>query len=93
MLETSADLLGYVDAFGVNCAKGATTFKGIFDMPDQVTLDNELITTEYVLTYLTAAVSMTDGDSITVDGASYKVSGDTRKIDDGKFSRAYLEKP
>lgn len=87
-----ADLNAYVDAFGVSCAKGATAFKGILDMPDMVTMVGELLTTEYALTYVTTAVTLDDGDSITVAGTTCEVRGPARKIDDGKFSRVYLEK-
>lgn len=77
--------------FAVSATFGATTGAVIFDTPDQNILSGEVTTTEYRITYKSSLFTLNYGDTITVDGNSYKV----RSVDllgDGKISRAFLTK-
>ena len=85
------DLQSYVEAFGVDCAKGATAFKGILDIETMPEFEGQLVASEYVLTYVSSAVTLSDSDAVTVGGISYAIR-EVRSVMDGKFSKAYLEK-
>lgn len=68
------------------------TFKGILDMPDQI-IGGLAQSTEYLLTVKTSDIqNLTEDQNLTVDGASYRLRGPFRKIDDGILSRVELTK-
>ena len=78
--------------FGVSCTAGATTAKGILDMPSQVVSDGMVLTTDYTLTARASNFgSLVRGNSITVDGTSYTVR-ETMLLDDGKFVQIALQR-
>lgn len=64
---------------------------GNLEMPEKVIANGAIITTEYALWYETATLDLSEGDTITVDGVSYKVR-DTEKQSDGKVTVASLTK-
>lgn len=69
------------------------TAQALLDSPDQVENLHGLtgvVGTEFSLTFETVALSMKQGDQITVAGSTYKVR-DVLKIDDGAFSKARLK--
>lgn len=88
------DMDSFLDDFGVPCSKGATSFTGILDMPDQhfdiggQTIQN----TEYSLTYRVADTTLVNGDAVTVSGIAYVVRGPAVKVDDGVFAAAKLSR-
>ena len=91
-MALTEDLDVFLADFGVSCTAGATTAKGILDMPSQVISDGMVLTTDYTLTARTSAFGgLIRGDSITVDGTAYTVR-ETMLIDDGKFVQLGIQK-
>ena len=91
-MALTEDLDTFLADFGVTCTSGATTAKGLLDMPSQVISDGMVLTTDYTLTARASVFgSLVRGDSITVDGAAYTVR-ETMLIDDGKFVQLGLQK-
>jgi len=86
------DLDIFLEDFGVSCTSGATTAKGILDMPSQVISDGMVLTTDYTLTARTSKFgSLIRGSAITVDSVSYTVR-ETMLISDGSFVQIALQK-
>lgn len=86
------DLDAFMDDFAVDATFGATTGKVILDMPDEIIGGGEVISTDYKMTFKTGLFAgLAFNSAVTVDGASYTVRS-VRKIDDGKFSEAFLRK-
>ena len=85
----------FMDDFGLPCVFGATSFNGLLNMPDETWgVGSELIqSSEYLLTYRSADVTLAMGNSLTVSGVSYVVRDSPNKIDDGKFTSAQLSVP
>jgi len=78
--------------FGVDVTFGATTCKGILDIPDQILGGGLAISTQYELTVKVADIAAaTSGNSITVASVAYTVR-EYRKIDDGVFAKILLTK-
>jgi hypothetical protein len=88
------DLEAFLDDFGVPCQAGAVAFTGLLDQPDElVQLQRASAhSRQCQLTYITAAVSLTRDQAVTVKGAVYTVREAPRQIDDGAFSRVLLSK-
>ena len=84
----------FLDDFGAPCTFGAVSFKGIFDVPDNVfELGGASIqSNEFLLTFRTSDVSLARGNSITVSGISYFVRSPPNTIDDGTFTAVRLTK-
>ena len=85
-LPTAAVLLDdpaiYLADFGVDVVAGATTGLGILDMPSEVIIDNQIITTDYALTCEASKFGdLLYGSQITVNGAAYSAS--LLVVDDG----------
>jgi hypothetical protein len=88
------DLDAFIDDFGVPCSAGAVQFTGLLDQPDEL-MDLQRITAhsrQYLLTYKTAAVTLTRDAAVSVNGVGYTVREAPRQVDDGAFSRALLTK-
>jgi hypothetical protein len=84
------DLSVFVADFGVPVSAAGRTGLGILDMPSEMVADGVVLTTDYQLTVVTSDFgSFTAGDSVTVDGVSYKVRS-PELIDDGKFTKLML---
>ncbi len=88
MLE---NLDAFFDDFSVSVTFGATSFKGILDTPDDF-VGGVAVSTEYSLLVKSSNITtLEELDTVTIDGASYKVRA-IRKVDDGKLSRVGLSK-
>ena len=84
------DLSVFVADFGVPVSAAGRIGLGILDMPSEMVADGVVLTTDYQLTVVTSDFdSFTAGDSVTVDGVSYKVRS-PELIDDGKFTKLML---
>lgn len=86
----------FLQDMGVTCTKGAYSFKGLFDMPDQTMqmAGVNIISTMYQLTCKTSdvtAAAIVSGVAITVAGGTYVVR-DVIQQDDGVFSALSLSK-
>ena len=91
-MAITEDLDVYLADFGVSCTAGATTAKGILDMPGEVVAGGMVLTTDYFLTTRHSNFgTLISGDSITVDGEGYTVR-ENRRIGDGKFVEIALQK-
>lgn len=88
------DLDAFLADFGLPCVAGVVSFTGILDQPDEVLnlTHADALSREYDLTYKTAAVTLTRGGALTVDGVAFTVREAPRQIDDGAFTRARLSK-
>jgi hypothetical protein len=88
------DLAAFLADFGVPCSAGATSFTALLDQPDEL-MDLSRAgahSRQYELTYRTAAVALTRGQAVTVNGLAYTVREAPRQVDDGTFSRALVSK-
>lgn len=88
------DLDAFVEDFGVSCSAGGVSFTGLLDQPDEL-MDLQRITAhsrQYLLTYKTAAVTLTRDVAVTVAGVAYTVREAPRQVDDGAFSRVLLSR-
>lgn len=82
----------FLNDFGSTVVFGALTVKGILDAPTEVLSGNMVLSTDYQLTFKTAALpSLGYGSAITVAGVAYTVKS-VRQVDDGVFSIADLQK-
>jgi len=89
------DLSVFLDlnGFGVPVVAGAVSGVGILDQNSELILGGEITIIDYLLTVPTATFgSLSYGDAITVDGASYKVETQPQRFDDGTFCRVPLVK-
>jgi hypothetical protein len=88
VIDENLDL--FLDDFGVAVSSGATTGRGILDMPGQVIADGMVVTTDYRLTVRTSVFGgLLYGAGVTVDGVNYQVR-EALKIDDGQFTELML---
>jgi hypothetical protein len=93
-MALTEDLSGYLADFGVPCSRGATNFIGLLDMPDN-DFDvggMSIQSTEYLLTFRSADITLAKGDAVTVNAIAYLVRSSDNLLDDGKFSAAKLSK-
>ena len=91
-MAITEDLDVYLADFGVSCTAGATTAKGILDMPGEVVAGGMVLSTDYSLTTRHSNFgTLIAGDAITVAGEAYTVR-ENRRIGDGKFVEIALQK-
>jgi len=91
-MALTEDLDIFLEDFGVTCTSGATTAKGILDMPSQVISDGMVLTTDFTLTArATAFGALIRGAAITVDSVAYTVR-ETMLIDDGQFVQLGIQR-
>jgi riboflavin synthase alpha subunit len=89
-MSFAEDLNGFFADFGVDATFGAETAKVIFDEPDEIIADGQVISSSYTIKYKTGLFSgLSYGDSIVVDGVTYTCDT-VQKIEDGKMSMATL---
>jgi hypothetical protein len=82
----------FLSDFGVSVTAGAVTGLGILDMPSEIILDNQVITTDYTLTCESAKFgALLYGDAVTVDGINYQVRNVVR-LTDGVFCTVSLSR-
>ena len=86
------DLAVLFKDFGVSCTAGGITASGNLSQPSQILLDDQVLTTDYMLHARANDFGhLAYGDSITVDGTGYSVRS-LRKIDDGALVEIMLQK-
>ena len=82
-----------LDGFGVPVVAGAVSGVGILDQNSEIILGGEITIIDYLLTVPTATFgSLGYGDSVIIDGVSYKVETQPQRFDDGTFCRVPLVK-
>jgi hypothetical protein len=87
------DLSIFLADFGQPVVAGANTGLGILDMPGEYVLNDRVINNHHVLmaeSLKFGAVSY--GDSMTVEGLSYRVREGPLKLGDGAFCAILLER-
>lgn len=88
----SDDLTLFLADFGVSVVAGATTGLGILDMPSELIVDGQVLSTDYTLTCETSKFgNLLYGSSITVDSTAYTVRS-ASLLSDGKFTVLSLQK-
>lgn len=91
MLNSDLDVL-FSGPDAVDVTIGASSFKGLFDTPDDVVGDGMSISTEYVLTMKTSNVTtLEEYSELSVEGEVFKVRR-IMKTSDGRLSSVYLSK-
>ena len=93
-LSFTEDLDAFFDTpgFTVPVVFGATTGVGYFESPTEIIADGVLLTTDYAVVVKTSEFStVTNGDTMTVEGTSYTVR-EPMLLDDGKIMRVMLMK-
>ena len=82
----------YLADFGVTVTAGAVTGTGILDMPSEILLDNQIISTEYTVTCEASKFGdLLYGSQVNVNGAAYEVRA-TVLLTDGVFVQLSLQK-
>lgn len=91
-MPLTEDLGAFFNDFGVSCTAGAVSALGILDMPSQVLVGDQVLSTDYTLTAKASDFgSLVYGDTITVAGVAYTVR-EARLIDDGALVELGLQK-
>ena len=86
------DLDAFLADFGVDCTIGSVTRQAILDMPDDPLLGDRVQSTAYNMTYETEDFpDLRYGTRVSIADTWYEVLT-VQKVDDGKFSRAQLQK-
>jgi hypothetical protein len=86
------NLGAFLDDFGIVVTAGASTFKALFDIADDLVGGGVVISTDYVLTVRsTDIVGMVDGDTLSISSTNYEIRR-ILKIDDGALSRVVVSK-
>jgi hypothetical protein len=79
-----------LQGFGVPVVHEGVTGVGILDMPSEMLADGVVLSTDYKLTVRSAVFNeFLSGDTVTVDGVSYKVRNPSL-VDDGKITEVML---
>ena len=82
----------YMADFGVTVVSGAISGVGIFDMPSEMIIDNQIITNDYTLTCAASEFGhLLYGSQVSVNGASYTVRA-TQLVHDGVFVQISLQR-
>lgn len=82
----------YLADFGVSLTAGAVSGMGILDMPSEILLDNQVISTEYTVTCEASKFgTLLYGSTITVNGIAYVVRAAVL-LTDGVFVQLSLQK-
>lgn len=90
MIDDAATI--FLSDFGVSVTAGATTGLGILDMPSELIVDGQIISTDYTLTCETSKFgALLYGSSITVDSVAYTVRS-ASLLSDGKFTVLSLQR-
>lgn len=78
--------------FGVTVVSGAISGLGIFDMPSEMIIDNQIITTDYTLTCAASEFGhLLYGSQVSVNGVPYTVRA-TQLVHDGVFVQISLQR-
>ena len=82
----------YLADFGVTVTAGAVTGTGILDMPSEILLDNQIISTEYTVTCEASKFGdLLYGSQVNVNGAAFEVRA-TVLLTDGVFVQLSLQR-
>ena len=82
----------YLADFGVTVTAGAVTGTGILDMPSEILLDNQIISTDYTVTCEASKFgSLLYGSQVNVNGAAYEVRAAVL-LTDGVFVQLSLQR-
>ena len=82
----------YLADFGVTVNAGDVSGRGILDMPSEILLDNQVISTEYTVTCEASKFgALLYGSQLTVNGAAYEVRAAVL-LTDGVFVQLSLQK-
>ncbi len=82
----------YMADFGVTVVSGAISGVGIFDMPSEMIIDNQIITTDYTLTCAASEFGhLLYGSQVSVNGVPYTVRA-TQLVHDGVFVQISLQR-
>jgi hypothetical protein len=86
------DLSIFLADFGLPVVAGANSGLGILDMPGEYVLNDRVINNHHVLMAESLKFGgLSYGDSLTVDGLSYRVREGPLKLSDGAFCAILLE--
>ena len=89
----SDDLTLFLADFGLPVTAGSITGLGILDMPSELIVDGQVLSTDYTLTCETSKFgALIYGAAVAVDGITYNVRSSSL-ISDGKFTVLSLQKP
>lgn len=90
MIDDDATI--FLSDFGVSVVAGAVSGLGILDMPSEIIIDGQALSTDYTLTCETSKFgSLLYGSAITVSGAAYTVRS-ASLLSDGKFTVLSLQR-
>lgn len=90
MLSDDASL--FLSDFGVDVVAGSTTGLGILDMPTELIVDGQVLSTDYILTCESSKFgNLLYGSAITVNGAAYTVRS-AALVSDGVFTQLSLQR-
>ena len=82
----------YLADFGVTVTAGAVTGTGILDMPSEILLDKQIISTDYTVTCEASKFGdLLYGSQVNVNGAAYEVRA-TVLLTDGVFVQLSLQR-
>ena len=82
----------YMADFGATVVSGAISGLGIFDMPSEMIIDNQIITTDYTLTCAASEFGhLLYGSQVSVNGVPYTVRT-TQLVHDGVFVQISLQR-
>lgn len=82
----------YLADFGVTVTAGGVTGTGILDMPSEILLDNQIISTEYTVTCEASKFgTLLYGSTVTVNSIAYVVRAAVL-LTDGVFVQLSLQK-
>jgi len=82
----------YLSDFGVSVTAGAISGLGILDMPSEIIVDNQVLSTDYTLTCQASKFGdLLYGSEVNVNGAAYTVRT-TMLLTDGVFVQLSLQR-
>ncbi len=90
----ASEAAALLDDFAQDCVSNGVSFRALLDAQtdfiEQAGVSG--VSNDYILTYLSAAVSLSKGALVDTNGSRYKVREPARLVDDGVFSVATLSK-
>lgn len=88
----SDDATIFLADFGVSVVAGAVSGLGVLDMPTEMIVDGQVLSTDYTLTCESSKFgNLLYGSAITVDGAAYTVRA-AALVSDGVFTQLSLQR-
>jgi hypothetical protein len=90
-----ADLPAMLADFGEQFTAGSSTFKALFDSPDEVISlpGSAAVSRQFEITYITTAVVLKRNDAVTgPSGQAFRVREEPMQLGDGAFTKAVLSR-